>query len=296
MEEIKPKAAVLYHRDADGFGSAFAIWRALKDTHELMFESVQYKEDAPIEQLREFAPNDIFVVDFSYSAEKLVELSELVPSGMLFVYDHHKTSKADLDAAGLKDNIAAVHDESQAGCMITYSQMLALTGADPDQDVPEILLYVQDRDLWKFELENSKEVNAYIATLPWDFEEWDNFYLPEAYTCGRAVLAFQKNQIEARYKDVAIQRFWDGQKAYYVPTVNASDNISELGNELCKLYPDEPFSVSYCDRADGVRSYSLRSNNGFDVSAVAKYYGGGGHPAAAGFSLPSPAVIQERVL
>ena len=76
-----------------------------------------------------------------------------------------------------------------------------------------------------------------------------------------------------------------------VPCVNASENQSEIGAALNAAYPDSPFSVTYCDRADGKRSYSLRSNNGFDVSEVAKAFEGGGHPGAAGFTLGAPVII-----
>lgn len=40
---------------------------------------------------------------------------------------------------------------------------------------------------------------------------------------------------------------------------------------------------------DGKNKVSLRSRPGFDVSALAKNYGGGGHPGAAGFKSPLPA-------
>ena len=80
-------------------------------------------------------------------------------------------------------------------------------------------------------------------------------------------------------------------KEYFIPCVNASENVSELGNLMCERYPDAPFSMSYCDRGDGMRSYSLRSIGDFDVSVVAKAFGGGGHKNAAGFALPKPQVI-----
>lgn len=58
---------------------------------------------------------------------------------------------------------------------------------------------------------------------------------------------------------------------------------------MCKVFPDAPFSASYCDRGDGKRSYSLRSLGDFDVSAVARMFGGGGHRNAAGFVVDLPA-------
>lgn len=69
---------------------------------------------------------------------------------------------------------------------------------------------------------------------------------------------------------------------------------SEAGHLLCMeaMYPmgsgelneHPPFGATYYDVADG-RIFSLRSVGDFDVSAIAKKYGGGGHKNAAGFKL-----------
>jgi len=99
-------------------------------------------------------------------------------------------------------------------------------------------------------------------------------------SCGEAILAFQKQQIDRAVKNVR----WQEINGWIVPVVNVSDNISEVGNHLCEKFPEAAFSVSYCDRADGKRSYSLRSIGEFDVSAIAKQFGGGGHRNAAGFT------------
>ncbi len=70
---------------------------------------------------------------------------------------------------------------------------------------------------------------------------------------------------------------------YTVPMVNATLLFSEIGHELCKRYSESPFAASYFIRKDGKIQYSLRSIGNFDVSAVAKEHGGGGHKNAAGF-------------
>ena len=225
----------------------------------------------------------------------------------LTVIDHHKSALPELQAWLLEQSVnpgagSYFFDLEQSGCGLTWELFHYNEELDSDSGemlayptpCPEILLYVQDRDLWRFELEHSKEINAYIATMPETFEEWDNFYLPEAYTCGKAVIAFQNAQIQKRLKDVIVRDFavttYPG-CIFTVPFINASENISELGEAMCLAYPDAPFSVSYCDRADGKRSYSLRSRNGFDVSVVAKAFQGGGHPGAAGFTLSAPDTI-----
>ncbi len=274
------KTACLYHADADGFGAAYSLWKALKETDELMFIEVQYGQEPPYEALREFAPDRVYIVDFSYKAGVLKDFLNEFPETM--VIDHHVSAMDDLDAAfvdcALGGFIFAVHS---SGCVLTWQHFF------PEEEIPDILLYVQDRDLWKFELENSKEINAFIASLPKDFEEWDQFYTPEAYDAGRAIIRLQEKAIERRLKDVRMIKI----DYYTVPCVNASENISELGSAMCEAYPDAPFSVSYCDRGDGKRIYSLRSRNGFDVSEVAKMFFGGGHPGAAGFTREAPEVI-----
>lgn len=296
---IKRKVACLYHADADGWGSAYAVWKALQNEAEFLFIKVQYGQEPPYEELRAFGPELIFIVDFSYNAATLHLLEGEFKK--VVVIDHHKTSLAELE----EWDGEYVHDTTKAGCQLTWDYFFFNDEEGYyDDDPPDILLYVADRDMWEFRHEHSKEINAYIATLDEDFQVWDDFYTPEAYDCGKAILKFQKMQIERRLRDVVMMSFSDvtrGEARPHfeslasdlpaIPFVNASENQSELGEAMCEAYPDAPFSVSYCDRPDGKRSYSLRSRNGFDVSAVAKAFGGGGHPGAAGFTLNAPDII-----
>lgn len=293
---MRPKVLVIHHRDADGFGASFAVWTALKDSHEITFVDAQYGE-APPEMIGQIPYEHVFILDFSYKRDTMLDLIAKVPEGTIVCLDHHKTAQADLE--GLP---GCVFDLTKSGCRMAWELFF-------DSEPPHILQYVEDRDLWKFELEMSKEVNAYIALLAWDFAEWRDFSLEDAMFSGKAVIAFQKRQIESRVKAAELVDFGplntgdgymfgvntiplvDADEIIQVPCVNASENISELGEALCHAYPEAPFSMSYCDREGGLRSYSLRSRNGFDVSEVARAFGGGGHPAAAGFTLPSPAVI-----
>jgi len=55
-----------------------------------------------------------------------------------------------------------------------------------------------------------------------------------------------------------------------------------------EMTPSAPFSVGWFVRSDGLFQYSLRSRGDFDVSELAKLWGGGGHKAAAGFEVPTP--------
>ena len=207
------KIAVLFHNDADGFGSAFAAWVSLREKHELIFEPAQYGELPPYQKLHEFRPDQIYILDFSYKAPVLREFMRFLPNTV--VIDHHKTSVEEL-ADFPEIEVSGFHEvdgvqtplfsgvrvfQENSGCVLSWLFF------NPNDEIPELLHYVQDRDLWKFELEHSKEINAYIATLPLDFEVWADFYMPLAYDAGKAVLAFQGEQIRKRVEGAEMVRF-----------------------------------------------------------------------------------------
>src|SRR5512143_3990067 len=74
---------------------------------------------------------------------------------------------------------------------------------------------------------------------------------------------------------------------YVVPCVNLPYmNCSEyVGRLLTQSGPTVPFAAGYFRRGDGMWQFSLRSRPGFDCSAVAQSFCGGGHPQAAGFQV-----------
>lgn len=261
------KIAVLYHADADGFGAAYACWKAFDSDEKITWLPVQYGQ--PVPELPETV-EELFIVDFSYDR---ATCEALAARYKVTILDHHKTAEAAL--AGLP---FAIYDINRSGAVMAWEHFF---NGDYEVEVPAILQYVQDRDLWRFELPFSEEVNLYISTLGNDFAVWDSFDLDAAINAGTAIKAFRDSQIKRAERNVRVVEFL----GYQVPVLNCSENISEVGNKLCELYPEALFSASYCDRADGKRSYSLRSVGDFDVSAIAKQMGGGGHRNAAGFAV-----------
>lgn len=257
------RVAVLHHNDADGFGAACAAWLYYRDTAHYI--KVQY--DKPVPEIPE-GVTTVFIVDFSYSTEIL---DELETKYTVVVIDHHKTAET-----AVKGRPGCVFDLNKSGCVLTFEYFFGKNTA-----IPEILAYVQDRDLWKFELPCSEAINAYIYTLPEDFEVWYKFNIHEALPAGKAILAYRDMIISKAVKSAVLTEI-DG---HSIPMVNATTLISEIGNEMCKYF-DTPASISYCDRLkDGIRTYSLRSVGDFDVSEIAKKRGGGGHKNASGFSV-----------
>lgn len=264
------KTTILHHGDADGFGAAYACHKAFGDDV-IKYISVQYGRPVPE------IPSEterLMIVDFSYSREICLKLKEMFKE--VIIIDHHKTAEE-----SLKDLPFAHFDLTKSGAVLTWELL------NPGMHLPTILAYVQDRDLWKFVLPFSKEINSYIEALDRDFQVWDDFEPEEAISGGLAIEMFRNNQIKMALKNVYDTVI----SGYKVPTLNCTANISEIGNEICRKYPDAPFSLTYYDRDDEVRSYSLRSIGDFDVSIIARRFGGGGHKNAAGFALKDINII-----
>jgi hypothetical protein len=237
------KIAVLHHNDSDGFGAAMAAWTALSSSHELLFKEVQYGEPVPYEDLHAFAPDQVYILDFSYKAPELRELMTHFP---VVVIDHHKSAAQELKylppcqseaaereaaegKAGEYFPEIAIHSfhevdgvqtpifsgvrvyQENSGCMLAWLFFC------PNEDAPEILHYVQDSALGRFDLESSAPINAFIDVLPRTFEAWADFYMPLAYDAGKAILAYREKQqnaagllLEPRWR--AVDYGWGYQK------------------------------------------------------------------------------------
>lgn len=267
------RTVVLYHAGCyDGFGAAWAAWR--KFGEEATYLPVKYGDPFP-----DVAWDcDLYIVDFSYP-RNVLESRALDPSYCinvtdLRVLDHHKTAQADL--AGLP---FCTFDMNKSGARLAWEYF---HGAS----VPELILYIEDRDLWRFALPGSREAAMYLRAEPFDFRRWNDLKWKFGYDFddqvlrdGAAMLRLERQQVDLMCR----QFVWIELGGHRVPAANATVFFSEVGDRLCELHPDAPFAAYWMDRGDGKRQWGLRSRGGCDVAAVAKLYGGGGHAAAAGF-------------
>lgn len=265
---------VLYHKSCnDGFTAAYCAWTVLGNTADYI--GVSYGEDPPI--INE--GDRVYVVDFSYPRE--VMLSWKTIASELIVLDHHKTAQEAL--LGLS---FASFDLNKSGAVLAWEYW------HPNEPIPTLIQYVQDRDLWKKELSLCDAVFVMLRSFKMDFELWDTLahlssedFLALAQMIGSPILEKRQQDVEA----IASTYSWKQIGAYQVPTVHTSKPslASDLGHYLCNQFPEAPFSaISWMDR-NGKTKWSLRSVGTFDVSQIAQQFGGGGHRNAAGFEQAS---------
>ena len=252
---------VLYHHHCDdGFGAAYAAWKALGAG--ASYVPVLHGEPPPDMP----SGSRVVIVDFAYPRDTLVDMAQRMAS--VQVLDHHKTAQEDL--VGLP---FAHLDMTKSGAVLSWEYW------HPNEPLPELLRYVEDRDLWRFALPNTHEVTAALETYARDFDLWDRLSIPALAEEGRPILRFIRQNVSrmaerARFQDIA---------GYSVPVVNASLFTSDVLDELAHRFPTAPFAASYFDRGDGKRQWGLASVGSFDVSRIAKQFGGGGHKNRSGF-------------
>lgn len=281
------KTLVLYHAScADGFGAAWAAWKKLGDTAD--YKPVQYGQEPP--DVGQYVV--IYILDFSYPLHTLMGMSgftRIVQNDAsvtrlnhhIMVIDHHLSAQQQL-----KDYPHAIFDMTHSGAYLAWKYF------HPDECAPELIRYVEDRDMWWWKLPHSREISAALWSYPMEFDIWDTInnrltrYTETKHAFvmeGAAILRYMQTQIDL----ICNQAYWTDRFAHLghprVACVNATNLWSEIGEELLKLYPESPFTAYYHILKDCKLKWGLRSKGEFDVSEIAKTFGGGGHKNAAGF-------------
>lgn len=274
---MNERPLVLYHANCnDGFCAAWAAWRKFGSDADYL--PVQYGQEPP-----DVTGRLVFILDFSYKRPVLLKMASKAAG--IVVLDHHKTAMTDLvggyelsDGPRLLANGLTVRfDMNKSGGRLAWENF------HPNQPPPWLVDYTEDRDLWRWKLEESREVNACLASWPRTFEEWDKLAFDTTAVAhfaeqGSAILRYQSQLIDS----ICVSASEIDLDGYRILAANTSCLFSEVAG---KLAVGRPFGAAYFFRNDGKLQWSLRSSDdGIDVSEIAKKHGGGGHVRAAGFT------------
>ncbi len=276
----------IYHANCiDGFGAALAVW--MRFGAAVKYLPADY--DSPPPDVTDYTDKHVVIVDFSYPEKVLRAMATSAAS--VTVIDHHKTAienLAEVPEAGLSwDDHTPIgwgkrFDIHRSGAVLAWDFFHSPNPA------PSLLLYIQDRDLWRHHLTGTHEVHAYLTSLPYDFARWEHVAFTLAQP-GNRIMETGGAILRRHQKDLrdmlALTRRTMRIGGVEVPVANMPyQYASEAGDIMGR---DAPFAATYFDKSD-VRRFSLRSRgpDGADVSKIARLYGGGGHRSAAGFSVP----------
>ena len=275
MPIVKKNIAVLYHGDCrDGFSGAWAAWK--KFGKKADYFGLEYGADNNVNLPKGIKNKVVYLIDFGLKGGS--QMNQLVKNNKkVVVLDHHHDAEF---FAKMAHNY--VLDNNRSGATIAWSYF------HPKKSVPILLKYVEDLDIWRHSLPNTFAASAYADLFEFDFFVW-NKLVREFASLKTRLKIFEKGKTLLEYENKKIQDL-AGKNAelvkflnYKVLAVNSPNWVSKIGNLLCQRQP--PFSIVWSKRGNLI-SVSLRSEKEkFDVSKIARKFGGGGHKAAAGFSL-----------
>lgn len=266
-----PPILVIYHAHCpDGFAAALAAKQYFQQQ-----QLPQPEWHAAVHSAKppEVSNKSLYLLDFCYPYAIMRDLCQQAES--VVIIDHHISVQEDLYKLTQEFSHVQIHFDLNHSAAVLSWQYFFTT------PLPDLFRYIEDRDIWKHEFSQTNDILAAIMSWPMSFEHWqawlDNTQLESLIAEGK-ILNRERNKMIHKYSKRTRMGLIAG---YQVPVVNAPGSIaSDLLQKLARGYP---FAASYEDREDK-RVWQLRATqNGIDVSHIARLFGGGGHQKASGF-------------
>ena len=321
------KPLVIYHAScADGFGAAFAAWLKLGD--EAKYVACQYGDDAPdgCTMSHSLEGRDIYILDFSFPRDQMDFFFK--HAKRVVWLDHHASVFKDwgipLNVIGNNEYFSiedtshrVLLDNNKSGAYLAWEYF------HPGTDVPLLIRHIDDYDRWQFKMEGTKAFQKALWSRPFDFKAWQIIFLTPgyeanaykfAYTEGDAILRAHEQNVQSVVKGGArpcsiVPAIINSSDSYKAPWVWWHDEecgdtcgangiaancpphlASDVGHELANQ--SGTFGLLWSIDKDNICKCSLRSNGDYDVSAIARNFGGGGHKNAAGFSVDIQTLLE----
>lgn len=252
-------------------GAAWVVHHAINQEKDIEFIAASYQQDLP-----DVTNAHVIIVDFSFKKDDMKQLAQKAKS--ITVIDHHKTAEKELSQLLEDGVIDGIFDMTKSGAMLTWEWFFG------NVEPPALIQHIQDRDLWKFELAGTREIQAALYSYQMELSIWDSLMAIDTqtlYTEGVAINRAHMKNVKGLVDFCVYESVIAG---YTVPTLNCNYMFaSDAGNIMAR---GVPFSATYQETGDRIK-YNLRSveDGGIDVSEIAAKFGGGGHKHAAGFSI-----------
>lgn len=312
------KDLIIYHSNCDdGFGSAFAHWfwtgrlpyeyldQLLVDdvvtvpvikTNSAYYYEGYYNKPFPFDLLTSEIAR-VFILDFSYDIEVLREITSKVQRVVLI--DHHKKCIDSLSPylelnSGKPNNLDIILHSDYSGAQLSWTYFSGYTTAV----APQLIAHIGDNDLWKFQINETREFTEALRSYPRSFDEWFDIYMRTDRELGGYEKFIKEGIAILKYKNnIIADLILFGKQAITLndelglvcnaPKIFSSDIGTILAEESCT------FGMTWCLDREELVICSLRSIGDYDVNELAKTFGGGGHKNSAGFTLNSLSDLQD---
>jgi len=260
---------VLFHANCpDGRAAAFVAYVRLAENARY----IPVKHGDPVPSGME--GRAVALLDFSFPQKEMSKLLKQT-SGKLVVLDHHKTAK---DVLMKMSAANRVFDMDHSGCVLAWNFF------SPLLPVPKILQYIEDRDLWRWKLPDSKafsrgwrcECDPHV----WrndplvDFEPFITLQLAgdpgikRVIAKGNAVIHHEKTLIRKHVAEARPRRLIS-RPDWRCRVVNATVLQSEIGAALCQQVSTH--ATTSAMTSSGQEVGTIDKDAGCDVAIIWRY-------------------------
>ncbi|GAB2217254.1 hypothetical protein Droror1_Dr00000426 [Drosera rotundifolia] len=318
-DTTKKNVAVLYHYPCpDGAFAALAahLYFSATSSPVMFFPNRVYDpvktEHLPLDEIEE-----AYLLDFVGPSGFIQDLAAKVEQVVLL--DHHKTALEMLsneeEPSRIK-NVIKVLDMDRSGATIAHDffkqKLCELIPGSGDEAIlaefdrlRKLFEYIEDGDLWKWRLENSKAFNSGLKDIgiefdvgvnPAVFDQLRSLELKSVISEGTASLAKKQKLIDEALDQAFKISLGRGEYGHCLAAY--ADSIPELRSDLghqlaCKSRSLDLLGIGAVVYKvpelgnDEVLKVSLRSDDE-DTTAISQRFGGGGHRCASSFMLSLP--------
>lgn len=272
-----PNPLVIYHGKncPDGFAAALAAWLFYEGKAE--FLGLDHGDVKTLDDLPNVDGRAVYILDFSFSAELLRAMESRVAK--LVMLDHHKSAADRLE--GFDCTCGAVYfDMKKSGAHLAWEFFL------PERTLPDLVRYVEDRDIWVWQYPESAAFLAALDMEPCEFDRWN------------AIASFDTAQIQTfmargqamddKFCKLAEQIAESARPLRFNGVdglmVNAPGAFHSLVGDMLSAQSGT-FALMWSIDKTGVVKAGLRSKPGFNCIPLAESMRGGGHAQACGFKM-----------
>ena len=276
-DRLDPQPLVIYHGHGcpDGFAAALAAWLFYEGRAE--FLGLDHGDIKTVDDLPTLAGRAVYILDFSFSPDIMRGIEER--AAKLVMLDHHKSAADRLD--GFTCRCGMVHfDLSKSGARLAWEYFW------PEKALPDLVRFVEDRDIWVWQYPESPGFLAALDMEPSEFVRWqeiaafDAGQLSDYIERGRA-MDEKFSMLAAGIAEHALPLVFNGVRGLVVNAPGVFHSL--VGDILSKK--SGTFAMMWSVDKNGVVKAGLRSQPGFNCIPMAESMRGGGHAQACGFKM-----------
>lgn len=285
---------VMYHNaDLDGkCSAAIAFWSPEADAHRakgLPVDLIGMNYGDKCQDWGRWAVGEmVFILDFSLPVVEMVAMAEHVT---LVWIDHHKSAREDARLANFNP-MGLREDDKIAACVLSWQWF------HPEAEIPEAVERLGEYDTWQNEsrehldyqvlpvqmglrsVENEPDNHLWPVLLGKEGVKSEQDMISSLHGDGLAICRYQRQQSRQLTDKAGVAVEIGGHKVY---AVNRLWSFSETFRDAALPAGTTVLAAFGWERSRWRVTLWPRPGWAVDVAEIAKQFGGGGHPGAAGF-------------